>query len=171
MNVNLRILAGCLFLSLALSQCAELNTLVKPTSASNATSSEKQLRNNIVEFALTQKGTKYKYAGRSPKTGFDCSGFTHYVFSEFNVNLTPVSRSQEAECRKIPLKNAQTGDLVFFRKSKAGSVFHVALVVSNDASGITVVHSTSSRGVVSENITTSSYWRTKVTTACDVLNK
>ncbi|PSR11746.1 MAG: hydrolase [Bacteroidetes bacterium] len=171
MNLNLRIFAGCIFLFLVLSQCSELNTLVKNTPANSTTRSDNQLRNNIVEFALNQKGARYKYAGRNPKTGFDCSGFTHYVFAEFNVNLTPVSRAQEAECRKIPLKNAQTGDLVFFRKSKAGSVFHVALVVSNDASGITVVHSTSSRGVISENITTSSYWRSKVTTACDVLNK
>jgi cell wall-associated NlpC family hydrolase len=130
-----------------------------------------QYRQNIVEYAVSQQGAKYKYAGRSPKTGFDCSGFVYYVFDAFNVQLTPNSRDQEQEGRTIALKEAKPGDLVFFRRSKAGSVFHVALVVDNTSDGITVVHSTSSRGVIVENITKSSYWKSKVTTARDVVSR
>lgn len=130
-----------------------------------------QYRQNIVEYAVRQQGAKYKYAGRSPKTGFDCSGFVYYVFDAFNVQLTTNSRDQEQEGRVISLKEVKPGDLVFFRRSKAGTVFHVALVVDNTSEGITVVHSTSSRGVIVENITQSSYWKTKVTSARDVVSR
>ena len=168
---------ACISLSLLITQCATIDSLLKSTSQTNSTSkggavdAEYQLRSNIVDFALEQQGTRYKYAGRNPNTGFDCSGFTYYAFNEHKIELTPISRIQETEGRKIPLKDAQKGDLIFFRRSKTGSVFHVALVVSNDNDELTVVHSTSSRGVIMENINKSSYWRSKVATACDVISK
>lgn len=162
-----------LFSAFMLTQCSSLQSLVdntKPRSTSSS-SSTSQVRNNVVDFAAEQKGTRYKYAGRSPKTGFDCSGFTHYVYNEFGVELTPVSRVQEDEGKRIDLKDAQAGDLVFFRKSNNGSVFHVALVVSQSPGNLTVIHSTSSRGVIMENIYDSSYWRTKIMSARDVISR
>ena len=86
------------------------------------------------------------------------------------MELTPVSRVQEGEGKKISVDNAQPGDLLFFRRSRGGSVFHVALVVKNEPNNLTVVHSTSSRGVIVENIRNSSYWSSKVTTARNVLD-
>jgi cell wall-associated NlpC family hydrolase len=124
-----------------------------------------------VSFAAEQKGVRYKYAGRSPRTGFDCSGFTHYVYDAFDVNLTPVSRVQEDEGKRINLDDAQAGDLIFFRRSATGPVFHVALVVSQSPGNLTVIHSTSSRGVIMENIYASSYWRTKRMSARDVISR
>jgi cell wall-associated NlpC family hydrolase len=161
-----------LFSASVLTQCSSLQGLVdnaKPRSTSSSSTS--QVRNNVVDFAAEQKGTRYKYAGRSPKTGFDCSGFTHYVYNEFGVELTPVSRVQEDEGKRINLKDAQAGDLIFFRKSNNGSVFHVALVVSQSPGNLTVIHSTSSRGVIMENIYDSSYWRSKIMSARDVLSR
>lgn len=127
-------------------------------------------RSAVVEFAKEHLGADYKYAGRSPK-GFDCSGFTHYVLGAFDVELTPVSRVQENEGAEIPIADAKPGDLVFFRRSKNGDVFHVALVVSNGTEGIVVIHSTSSRGVVIDNISQSSYWGAKYMTVRDVLSE
>lgn len=161
---------GCGLL-LFTTQCAPINTVLQRSKAGTLSSDAMEYRQNIVEYAISQKGAKYKYAGRSPKTGFDCSGFVHYVFDAFNVSLTPNSRDQEREGRVISLNEVKTGDLVFFRKSKTGSVFHVALVVENSKDGISVVHSTSSRGVIVENITQSSYWKTKVVTARDVISR
>jgi cell wall-associated NlpC family hydrolase len=129
------------------------------------------LRKNVVDYALQQKGTRYKYAGRTPRTGFDCSGFTYYVFDAFDVTLTPVSRAQENEGKRVNLDDAQTGDLIFFRKNKTGAVFHVALVVRQRPGELMVVHSTSSRGVIMENIYDSSYWRTKAMSARDVISR
>lgn len=153
-------------------QCAPINSMLQRTKTSGSSSDyNMQYRQNIVEYAVSQQGAKYKYAGRSPKTGFDCSGFVYYVFDSFNVELTTNSRDQEKEGRVISLNEAKPGDLVFFRRSKSGSVFHVALVVDNTSDGITVVHSTTSRGVIVENITKSSYWKSKVTSARDVVSR
>jgi cell wall-associated NlpC family hydrolase len=125
-------------------------------------------RKAIVQFAEKHVGTRYKYAGKNPK-GFDCSGFTHYVMKNFGVELTPVSRYQEGEGKKIQVRDVQPADLLFFRRTKSGTVFHVALVVSNDANGIKMIHSSSSRGVVIDNIENNSYWKTKIATARSVL--
>lgn len=157
-------------------QCSSINSAFSPatpteTPRSGSGSTTSQVRQNIANFAIAQEGARYKYAGRTPRSGFDCSGFTYYVFDNFGVSLTPVSRVQETEGRRIDVENARTGDLLFFRRSRGGSVFHVALVVKNEPNNLTVIHSTSSRGVIMENIHNSSYWRSKVTTARDVLGR
>ncbi len=51
------------------------------------------LRDSIVHFALENLGAPYRYGGESP-TGFDCSGFTQYVFGTFDVCLNRSSRDQ-----------------------------------------------------------------------------
>lgn len=131
---------------------------------------ELQLRREVVDYAKQQVGARYKYAGRSPKQGFDCSGFTYYVLDNFDIRISPSSRAQEQEGKKIDVAAAQTGDLIFFRRSKAGAVFHVAMVVSNGRDGLTVVHSTS-RGVVVDNISKSKYWKPKISTARDIIGR
>lgn len=127
------------------------------------------LRMDIVEYAMTFKGTKYKYAGMSPR-GFDCSGFTCYVMDNFGVDLTHQSGVQETEGTPVSESKARPGDLMFFRKSRNGKVFHVALVVANGPDGIEVIHSTSSRGVVVDNIQQSSYWSAKYATIRNVID-
>lgn len=133
--------------------------------------SEAALRQEVATFAQQFVGTKYKYAGRDPRTGFDCSGFTGFVLGYFNVPVSGPSASQEKLGKPIDLSNARAGDLIFFRRTRSGSVFHVSLVVSNGPEGLTVVHSTSSRGVVVDNIPNNSYWREKHATARDVISK
>ena len=124
-------------------------------------------RRDVVRYAKKQLGAKYRSGGKGPNS-FDCSGLTSYVMKNFGVTLSPSSRYQEKEGRKIKIKNAQPGDLIFFRRSPAGSVFHVALVVKNGRDGIEAIHSTS-RGVVIDNLSKSDYWRPKMSSARDVL--
>ncbi len=130
---------------------------------------ETQLRNNITSFAKKHVGVKYRYGGKSP-TGFDCSGFTTYVLRNFDVPVSGPSASQEHLGKKTAKGNAQPGDLVFFRKSKAGKVFHVAMVYSNNGGDLRLIHSTSSRGVVVDKVSESSFWRSKVMTFRDVVS-
>jgi len=130
-------------------------------------SNDLQLRNDIVNFAEKQLGTKYKYAGRSPK-GFDCSGFTYFVMKKFDIHLSPSSRAQAKQGKKKLLKFVEAGDLIFFQKRKR--VFHVALVVDNTSDGIKVIHSTN-RGVVIDNISKSKYWEPKIGFARDIVSE
>ena len=127
-----------------------------------------KLRKDLAQYARQFKGVRYKYAGKTPKTGFDCSGFTSYVYREFDIVVSPGSKYQAQLGKKKSPKNAQAGDLLFF--GKKGKVTHVALVTENSKSGIEVIHATSSKGVMEQNVTQSSYWKPKIMFARDVIN-
>ena len=117
---------------------------------------ETRLRQNIDQVASTFIGATYVYGAKGPST-FDCSGFTSHVLRNFDISLLGSSMSQAKQGRSIPIASAQPGDLVYF-KNKSGRVNHVALVVANGQAGLEVIHATTSRGVVRDNVSESSYW-------------
>lgn len=127
-------------------------------------------RKEVTDFAQTFTGTKYRYAGKTP-TGFDCSGFVFHVMKEYQLEMAASSSTQELQGVRISSEDAQPGDLLFFRRSKKGRVFHVAMVLSNSDGNLSMVHSTTNRGVVIDNLKESSYWRTKVITARDIISQ
>lgn len=133
--------------------------VVKTTSVKNISKEER--RKDIANFAEshTDMGVKYRYGGTSLEKGIDCSGFTRYVLNYFDIKASRSSDEQYENGTKVPVESAQPGDLVFF--GGRGHINHVALVVSNDAKGLIVVHSTN-RGIVKDNITESSHWRSKL---------
>ena len=124
-------------------------------------------RNNLAKSSKKYVGVKYKYAGKDPK-GFDCSGFTSYVMKSEGVTISSSSKAQATQGKPVPINKVKPGDLIFF--GKRGKVTHVAMVVSNTSAGITVIHSTSSKGVMVQNISTSTYWKPKILFARDVLS-
>ncbi|MDX1666314.1 MAG: C40 family peptidase [Saprospiraceae bacterium] len=126
-------------------------------------------RNQVVAYARELVGTKYKYGGRDTR-GFDCSGFTRYVLKYFEVELSPSSRAQSKQGKAVEVDETRAGDLIFFRRPSGGAIFHVAMVVSNDHYGLKVIHSTS-RGVVIDDISRSTYWKPKIFSARDVLSR
>ena len=126
-----------------------------------------QVRQDVAGYAQNFVGIRYRHAGTSPRTGFDCSGFTSYILNEFDVKVSPSSANQSSQGLKIPLENVQPGDLIFF--GHRGRVSHVALVVECTADGILCVHATNSRGIMVENVTISEYWQKKILFARDVI--
>lgn len=130
---------------------------------------ETLVREEITELAQKQLGTKYRYGGKAPG-GFDCSGLVYYVMKENDISVEGYSRAQEKDGRSIKARDARPGDLVFFRRTRAGKVFHVAIVLKNNGGNLTLIHSTSSRGVVIDDLATSSYWNSKVMTVRDVVS-
>ena len=137
---------------------------------STASAPSMQLRLNIANAAEDYLGTPYKYAGQKPSTGFDCSGFTSYVLRQYKIALSPASAEQAKQGRPVPVERVQPADLIFFSEGKS-KVSHVALVVTRNKKGIVCIHSTTSRGVVMENITTSKYWNPKILFAPNVGSK
>jgi cell wall-associated NlpC family hydrolase len=125
------------------------------------------VRKNVTQEAKRQIGVKYKYGGKTP-SGFDCSGFTRYVYDKVNIALSPSSTLQARQGKKVNLKWAKKGDLLFF--GSGGRINHVALITANEKDGIYVVHSTSSRGVIEENVSRSSYWNRRIMFARTVLD-
>ncbi len=138
-------------------------------SSTRTSGREALLRKNIAHYARKYKGVRYKYAGKDPR-GFDCSGFTSYVLNKFDLQAGPSSRAQAAQGRRISTRHARAGDLIFFSKNGKGSPSHVALVVANRKDGLYVVHSTSSRGVVEENVSRSTYWKSRMLYARNIID-
>lgn len=127
-------------------------------------------RVEMADYARKYIGTPYKYAGTNPKTGFDCSGFTSFVYKGFGYPITPASKGQAVLGNEVSMSKVQPGDLVFFAEN-GRDVSHVAMVSRRDGKNVYCIHSTTSRGVIEENITASKYWQDRLLYARDVVGK
>ncbi len=96
----------------------------------------------VVGTALGFRGTPYRNGGADP-AGFDCSGFTQYVFARYGVALPREVSDQYQVGTPIEPRDLQPGDLIFFTTVSPGAS-HVAIAVGGDQ----FVHAPSSRGVV-----------------------
>lgn len=74
-------------------------------------------------------GVPYRYGGRDPKKGFDCSGLTWYVYQRQGLELPKTSRDQLKTGRKVQRAKLSPGDLVFFRNAKSRQVDHVGIYI------------------------------------------
>jgi cell wall-associated NlpC family hydrolase len=98
-----------------------------------------------VRYALSQVGDRYVAAASGP-SAFDCSGLTMMAWRQAGISLPHYSYSQYRRVRKIPLSQAQPGDLVFYF---GGSVHHVGIYIGNGK----MVHAANPRsGVLVSNI-------------------
>jgi cell wall-associated NlpC family hydrolase len=116
-------------------------------------------REELVAFAKKFLGTPYVWAGDDP-SGFDCSGFTGYVFKNSGVTLPRRAVDQYEGSRKIKEKSVEKGDLIFF--DNGSGISHVGIVISERGKPVVMIHSSSSKGIVVSDIESSEYWRTRV---------
>lgn len=123
-------------------------------------------RQTIVQYAEQFVGVPYRYGGTSPARGFDCSGFTSYVLKNFGHTLPRTSSDQSVLGRAITFEHAQPGDLLFFGRGK--NIQHVAIVVSNSRKALQMIHTSTSRGVMVEDMRQSAYWKKRVMFAIDL---
>ena len=106
----------------------------------------------IIDTALGLRGTPYRNGGTDP-AGFDCSGFTQYVFAKHGIVLPRETREQFEVGEKIRLQDVHVGDLVFFHTVAKGAS-HVGIALNDDE----FVHAPSSAGVVRVEHLSSAYW-------------
>ena len=138
----------------------ELANETKKTYSGSSVSKDAALKNAIVGTASKNLGVKYKYGGINPKEGFDCSGLVYYSAKSNNIDLPRSSALLADSAPHSNWKSASPGDLIFF--GEKGKVNHVAIVEKKRADELWVIHSTSSRGVISENVLSSSYWNKRI---------
>jgi peptidoglycan DL-endopeptidase CwlO len=106
----------------------------------------------LVGTALALRGAPYRNGGADP-SGFDCSGFTQYVYGQYGISLPRDVREQYRFGKSVKPEELAAGDLVFFTTTDPG-VSHVAIAVGGDE----FVHAPSSSGVVRVEHLSSTYW-------------
>ena len=106
----------------------------------------------LVGTALSLRGTPYRNGGADP-SGFDCSGFTSYVFAQYGVPLPRAVQEQYRVGKSVKPEDLSPGDIVFFTTTEPGPS-HVAIAIGGDE----FVHAPSSSGVVRVEHLSSSYW-------------
>lgn len=103
-------------------QVSKNNTATNDTNTSTSTSSSSSKGKEIVAYAKQFLGVPYVYGGAS-KSGFDCSGFTMYVYNKFGISMPHGAQSQSKLGKTVSAnknstsslkENLQPGDLVFF---------------------------------------------------------
>ena len=133
------------------------NSSSNSSSGSGTALAASETGNELVDFALGYLGYNYKYGGKSPSTGFDCSGFVSYVYSNFGVSLTRSSSGQyKNDGVSVSKDELAPGDLVFFSNSSTNGVGHVGIYMGDNE----FVHSSSSNvGVVVSRLDSTYYIR------------
>lgn len=123
----------------------------------------------IIDFGKTYKGRSYVYGGCSSKSGFDCSGFIHYIFKMAGFILPRSSRDIYNLGSDVDLDVLKKGDLLFFKTSKSGNISHVGIVSEINDNELVMLHVSSSQGVQEINILTSEYWYTRLAGSKSIL--
>jgi cell wall-associated NlpC family hydrolase len=88
----------------------------------------KAIRKQIVKQAISGVGVPYVYSGMS-RSGWDCSGFTAYVYGKFGIQLEH-SATKQAHSAK-PNRKPQAGDLVAFSRGDGYWYYHVGIYIGN----------------------------------------
>ena len=88
-------------------------------------------RNDIALFAMGLLDSPYRWGGRGPATGFDCSGLVSHVFAEsIGLQVRGSSADLGRQARPVPVEQLQPGDLLFFNTLGARHS-HVGVYVGN----------------------------------------
>lgn len=106
----------------------------------------------LVQVAKNLIGTKYTWGGQSP-SGFDCSGFIHYVYNEAGMKGPRLS-TEGYYSRSYYVDTPQVGDLVFFAGTYRDGISHMGIYIGNNE----FIHAGTSTGVTVANLN-NPYWQ------------
>ena len=141
--------------------------VVENTSTSNNQQSASSSKGaEIVNFAKQYLGYKYVSGGSTPQKGFDCSGFTYYVYKNFGITLNRSSGAQASNGREVSKSELQLGDLVLFKGWGKSSIGHVGIYVG----GNSFIHAANEdKGVVITSLS-DSYYSSKYVTSRRIID-
>ena len=134
-----------------------------PRSNAPAAAGGSPIAYSITGTALSLRGAPYKNGGSDP-SGFDCSGFVRYVFSQHGVNVPRTVTEQFREGKQVNAAQVQPGDLVFFSTVAPGAS-HVGIAIGGDE----FIHAPSGAGEVRVERMSASYWAARFIGARRVL--
>ncbi len=135
-----------LLMLLVLAGCGGPTTVMETEQEKSAVATRQRgatgTANDVVIYALGLMDTKYRFGGRNPDAGFDCSGMVSYVFRKAaGVHLTGSAASMARKGRAVSSRNMKPGDLVFFNTQHRPHS-HVGIYLGDGR----FIHAPSSRG-------------------------
>lgn len=124
-------------------------------STAPAIEAHEALNNEILFNAMQLSGTKYRYGGSSPETGFDCSGLIQYVYNKTIGVMLPrtVREMNKMDAKSVAKSELKPGDLVIFQAQKKYPD-HAGIYVGEGR----FLHAPSSGGRVRIDELASNYW-------------
>lgn len=152
----LLLLAGCATQSTKVDVADESEPLPLPSEMIGAPQPLDLRTDDLLMHAMGLIGIRYRYGGTNPRTGFDCSGFTSWVFSEAaGIGLPRTARDQFASSGSpVPRESLRAGDLVFFKQS-GRRIDHVGIYVGEGR----FIHSPSRGGRVRIDALALPHWQ------------
>lgn len=114
-------------------------------------------RHALLTAAHRSMGVPYRYGGTSPKSGFDCSGFTQHSYQSVNVKIPRTAAQQSVASRSIRRQDLRPGDMIFF-KTSGRKVNHVGIYVGNGK----FIHAASGGGRVTTDDLRKNYWQKRL---------
>ena len=117
---------------------------------------------SVVQTAKQYLGYSYVSGGKNPESGFDCSGFTSYIYKQFGYTLGATAASQDSAGQSVERDNLQPGDLILFQDEGRTKIGHTGIYIGNNE----FIHAANpQRGVVIDNLATNSYYNERYVSA------
>ncbi|CAN5278347.1 hypothetical protein BH10PSE17_BH10PSE17_23100 [soil metagenome] len=140
---------------------ADEDPVAEVQAAQVTASADATWRSKVIDDALAHLGTRYRYGGSTPQSGFDCSGLVRWVFDQ-SIGMTLPRRAVEIAQlgAKVDLGNLKPGDLVFFNTLRK-SFSHVGIYLGEGQ----FVHAPSKGGTVRIETIADGYWQKRFTGA------
>lgn len=159
-------------ISLALKGSDAMAKMEKEKAEKAAANLKAATLDNLLATAFKYQGVRYR-SGMSGPNGFDCSGFTSFVYRQHDIQLTHSSRAQYDEGEHInDIADLQKGDLVFFGGSRGGkaSIGHVGIVTEVDPGNrsFKFIHASTSSGIKVDS-SRDPYYTARYVGACRVI--
>lgn len=88
------------------------------------------LGEDIAAYAQEFLGSEYRYGGKDPETGFDCSGLVYYVYGNFGIPLNRTAADMAKNGERVPREELQPGDILLFRRG--GWIGHAGIYIGDE---------------------------------------
>lgn len=106
----------------------------------------------IISTAKQYIGVRYRSGGTSPN-GFDCAGYTQFIYKQHNISVPRDTSSQATVGTKLSKSELQIGDLIIFKNTYRSGPSHTGIYIGNGQ----FIHASTSRGVRIDHMD-DNYW-------------
>ena len=144
-RAEIYLLVFCALMVVAARQTTEADT--KALEAKEPTTEMLSKADSLLLIAASLQGVPYRFAGKQP-SGFDCSGFTRYVYSQVGLSIGASAQAQFQQGSVVPVDDYRPGDLVFFTSRQ--KINHVGIITHQEDDQTYFIHASTSRGVVTD---------------------